>query len=134
MSTVHGRKTVVTVATKDVSPFTKTSTYERNADSHDISGYGADDKTFAGGQRYAKFTLGGTYDNTASTGPRNVFNTALGTTLAVIRKVEGTGTGLPQDAFNAVLTKYVETNPVDDMISWSAEMDISGAITTTAQP
>ncbi|MEV6348571.1 hypothetical protein [Actinoplanes sp. NPDC051851] len=133
MATSHGKKTVITVATKDISPFTKTSSYERSADVHDVGGYGADDKVKAGGQRDAKFTCGGTYDNTASTGPRNALHANVGTTMAVIRKVEGTGTGLPQDAFSAVLTKYVETNPADDYVSWSAEFEISGAITTTTQ-
>jgi hypothetical protein len=45
--------------------------------------------------------------------------------------VEGTGTGKPQDAFTGILKKYTETNPVDDMVTWSAEFEISGAITTT---
>jgi hypothetical protein len=33
-----------------------------------------------------------------------------------------------------VLTKYVETNPVDDMVTWSADFEISGPVVTTALP
>ena len=134
MAAVHGKKTVITVATKDISAYCKTSSYEGSADVHDTPGYGKDAKTKAGGLLDGKFTCGGTYDNTASTGPRAALKPALGTTVAVVRKPEGTGTGLPMDSFSAVLSKYTETNPVDDMVSWSAEFEISDVVTTTTQP
>ena len=134
MSTVHGKLTVITVATKDISPYCKTSSYEGSADVHDTTGYGKDAHVKDGGLLDGKFTCGGTYDNTALVGPRNALKPLLGTKVAVVRKPEGTGTGKPQDSFQAVLSKYVETNPVDDMVSWSAEFEISDVITTTTQP
>jgi hypothetical protein len=136
MAFVHGQFTKITVATKDISPFTKTSSYEGSADSHDTTGYSPSGsaRTKAGGLIDGKFTMSGTYDNTVSVGPRNALKASLGTTVAVVRNPEGTGTGKPNDAFSGVLTKYVETNPVDDMVSWSAEIDISGPVTTTALP
>lgn len=133
MAFVHGKDTNITVATKDISPYCKTSSYEGSADVHETTGYGKQAKTKAGGLKDGKFTCGGTYDNTASTGPRNVLLPALGTTVSVVRKVEGTGTGKPQDTFSAVVSKYVETNPVDDMVTWSAEFEISDVVTTTTQ-
>lgn len=136
MAAVHGQFTSITIATKNVSPFCKTSTYSGTADFHDTTGYqppgGA--RTKAGGLLDGKFTVSGTYDNTASVGPRLALKPLIGTTVAVVRLPEGTGTGKPSDAFSGVLTKYEETNPVDDMISWSAEIEISGAVTTTALP
>lgn len=134
MAFVHGRLTKLVVATKDISPYTKTSSFEKSADVHDTTGYGATDHTKAGGLGDGKFTAGGTYDNTASTGPRNAMLALVGTTVAVVRNPEGIGTGKPNDAFSAVLTKYTETNPVDDMITWAAEMEISGPVVTTALP
>ena len=134
MAFVHGRLTKLLVATKDISPFTKTSSFEKSADVHDTTGYGATDHTKAGGLGDGKFTCGGTYDNTVSVGPRNAMLTLVGTTVAVVRNPEGTGTGKPNDAFSAVLTKYTETNPVDDMVTWAAELEISGAVVTTALP
>ncbi|MEU5938640.1 hypothetical protein ABZ807_05530 [Micromonospora sp. NPDC047548] len=133
MAYVHGKDTVITVATKDISPHCKTSTYEGSADVHETTGYGKAAKTKQGGLLDGKFSMGGTYDNTASTGPRNALKPLLGTTVAVVRKPEGTGTGKPQDAFSGVLSKYVETNPVDDMVTWSAEIEISDVVTTTTQ-
>ena len=133
MAYVHGKDTKITVATKDISAYCKTSSYEGSADVHETTGYGKTAKTKEGGLLDGKFTCGGTYDNTASTGPRNALKPLLGTTVAVTRLPEGTGTGKPSDAFSAVLSKYVETNPVDDMVTWSAEFEISDVIVTTTQ-
>lgn len=134
MSFVHGKTTKLTIATKDISPYTKTSSLEVSADNHDTTGYGATAHTKQGGLLDGKFTCGGTYDNTASVGPRNALMALTGTTVALVRNVEGIGTGKPNDAFSAVQTKYVETNPVDDMVTWSAEYEITGPVVTTALP
>ena len=133
---VHGKGTYISVATKDISEWVTTSSYEDVADVHDYTGYSASQsrKRKTGGLIDGKMTCGGWYDITASTGTRGALNGKQGTTVAVIRRVEGTGTGKPQDAFNAVLSKYNESNPVDDIVRWSAEFEIDGAITVTAQP
>lgn len=133
MAFVHGKTTVLKVATKDISPYTKTSSLEQSADVHDTSGYGTTAHTKAGGLLDGKFTCGGTYDNTASTGPRNALQSLIGTTVAVIRQPEGTLVTKPQDSFSAVLSKYTETSPVDDMVTWSAEFEISGAVNSAVQ-
>lgn len=133
MAFVHGRLTVVKVATKDLSAFTKTSNIEQSGDVHDVTGYGATGHAKAGGLTDGKFSMSGTYDSTATTGPRAVLQPLLATSVSVTRQPEGTGTGKPQDVFTAVLSKYTETNPVDDMITWSADFDISGAVNSTAQ-
>jgi hypothetical protein len=134
MTTSHGKKTIITVATKDISPYTKTSSLERGATVHNTTGYGVDDELNEGGLRNGKFTCGGVYDNTVSVGPRNALNSLVGTVVVVTRKVEGTGAGKPLDTFNAVLEKYVETNPHDDMVTWSADFTVSGVVAATAQP
>jgi hypothetical protein len=134
MTTSHGKKTVLTIATKDISPFTKNSQLERAATTHNTTGYGVDDELYAGGIRNNKFTCSGVYDNTVSVGPSLVLKGVVGSILAIVRKVEGTGTGLPQSAFNAVLEKFVETSPHDDIVSWSADFQISGPVTESVQP
>lgn len=134
MTTSHGRSTIITVATKDISPYTKNSQVERAAGTHNTTGYGLDDETYTGGLRNNKFTCSGVYDNTALVGPSIVMKAIVGTTVAIVRKVEGTGTGKPQSAFNAVLEKFVETSPHDDIVTWAADFQISGPITETTQP
>lgn len=134
MSKAHGRLTKIVVATKDISPYTSASTYTMGADVHDLTGYGATDKAKGGGLKDGKFVCSGKYDNAVSVGPRNALHSLVGTTVAVVRNVEGLGTGKPNDAFNAVLVKYEEGNPVDDYIGWVAEFEIDGPVTTTALP
>lgn len=133
MAKVHGRLTVVKVATKDISPYCKTSSLEINPDIHDTTGYGASAKTKEGGLLDGKFTVSGSYDNTVLVGPRIVLLSLVGTTAAIVRQLEGAGTGKPQDAFNAVVGKYVETSPVDDMVTWSCDFEITGPVVSTAQ-
>ena len=137
MAYIHGKNTVVKVATKDLSAYTDSSELNRSADDHDVTGYAAATTggahVYEGGLTDGKFTMSGTYDSTAVTGPRAALNPLLATTVAVIRQPEGAGTGKPQDSFNALLLGYVETNPVADMVKWSAEFKISGAVTSTPQ-
>lgn len=133
MAKVHGKHTVITVATNDISPYCKTSSYTRSAKNHDTTGYGVDDEDYEPGLKGGKFTMGGVYDSTATVGPRNALHALVGTKVAMTRQVEGTGTGLPQDAFDMTLDEYVESSPHDDMVTWSASGTIAGGVTTTAQ-
>jgi hypothetical protein len=133
MAFQHGKGTIITVTAVDLSAFTNTSEFERGSDEHDVTTYGKNDHVVQGGLLTGKFTMGGVYDNGAATNPKVTLPPLLGTVVAVIRKPEGTGTGKPQQAFSALLTKYVETAPVADMITWSAEFTKSDAVATTTQ-
>jgi hypothetical protein len=134
MTTSHGKLTVVLVATRDVSPYTKTSSIERSASVHNTTGYGVDDVLNAGGLREGKFTMGGVYDNTVLVGPSIVMDPLVGQAAPIVRRVEGTGSGKPQQTFTAILEKFVESSPHDDMVTWSADWTISGPVTKTTQP
>jgi len=133
MAFVHTKATVVTVGGYDLSTYTNQSQIERGADKHDITCYGADDYAYGEGLKSGKFSMGGVY-NSATTGPRARLLALIGTIPAIIRRPEGTGSGLPQDSFTAVCEKYVESNPVADMIKWTCDFTISGPVATTAQP
>lgn len=128
----HGKSTVVKVATFDLSIFTKTSTLERNPDIHDTTGYTLDDATYQGGVKRGTFTMSGIYDSTAA-GPRGKLIPLHATVVAVIRQPEGTGVGKAQDSFNAVVGKYTETSPQDDMVTWSQDFTISGPVSVAVQ-
>jgi len=133
MARQHGKSTVVKVNAVDLTQYTSNSQISRKGDAHDVTGGGVDDYVHAGGLKGGTFTMDGTYDTTAVTGPRAALQGLLATSVPIIRQPEGTGTGKPQDSFNAVMTGYSESNPVSDMVKWSAEFTISGAVTTTPQ-
>lgn len=135
MAFIHGKNTVFKVNSNDISAYTSESEIPRATDTHDVTAYGASAHAFAPGLNSATATASGTYDSTASTGPRAVFLAvyAGNAAVTVIRQPEGTGSGKPQDSFSAILTGYTETNPVADMIKWKADFQVTGNITTTAQ-
>lgn len=134
MAKKHGKSTVIKVGAVDLSTFCDASELERTADTHDTTTYGNDAHRYNGGLLDGKFTMSGKYDTQAVTGPRAVLEPLLGVDgTQVTRQVEGTGVGKPQDLFGAVLNKYVETNPVADMVTWSAEWTIDGDVNSAPQ-
>lgn len=132
MATVHSRLTYISIATVDISAYTNTSDFERGSDEHDVTCYGATDHVFAGGLGTGKFTFGGVYDNGAS-GPRDTIEPLIGTLAAIVRRVEGTGSTKPEDTFSILVKSYTESSPVADVVRWSAEGTVSGAVTSTNQ-
>jgi hypothetical protein len=76
----------------------------------------------------------GTYDDTATTGPRAVLEAMVGTIVEMIYKPEGTGTGNPTRTWDCLLTTYTETAPVADMIKFSAQFQGSGTVAVTTSP
>lgn len=133
MALVHGKNTVVKVASTDISTYVKTSDFERESDESDLTTYGKSSHVVKGGLLGGKFTFSGNYDSTAVSGPRALLEPLIGTEVAVIRQPEGAGTGKAQDSFSGNLKSYKESNPVADYVSFACEITISGDVTTTAQ-
>lgn len=129
----HGRFTVIKVGAVDISPWCKTSTMEKNPDIHDFTGYGKLYKRKCGGQIEASLTLSGWYDKSTTEGPKPVFDDHVGETVPITRQVQGAGTGKPSQAFNAVIGKYSETLPCDDIVTWSVDLAVDDTITPTVQ-
>ncbi|MFI6763852.1 hypothetical protein ACIBF5_32490 [Micromonospora sp. NPDC050417] len=133
MARTHGKDTVITLGGDDLSEFCNTSELTRSADTHDITGYGKTAHVFQGGLRNGTASMGGIYDNSETAGPRAVIEPLVGTTVELIRQIEGAGAGKPQDKVDAVVTQYVETSPVADMVTWTADLQLSDDIDTTPQ-
>lgn len=132
MAFVHGKDTVVTLNSTDLSAFTNNTAYGRKADSHDVTCYGKDAHVYLGGLTDGEITISGIYDN-AMTGPHDVINPLLGTNVTFTIQPEGAGSGLPEHSVNVLVVSYDETLPVADMISWSAKLMASDTVTTTDQ-
>lgn len=133
MAFVHGKNTYISVNGSDLSAYTNTSELTREADEHDVTTYGKNAHVVSGGLLGGKASMSGIYDNTAGTGPRAVLRPLVGTVVPLVRRPEGTGAGKPQDAASVHVKTYVETNPVADMVAWSAELTLSDVVTSTTQ-
>lgn len=128
----HGKDLVVTVDAIDISAAVKTSTLELNPDIHDITGYGSKSKRKRGGLIDGTFTVSGWFDVEEMAGP-SWLSRRPGERVPITRQLLGTGTGLPKDTFDAIIGKYTETAPVDDIVTWSCDFAIDGDVTTADQ-
>jgi hypothetical protein len=128
----HSKLTVIVIAANDVSAFCTDSNCEQSSGTEDVTTYGKNavvkDPTLLDGA----FGCSGKYDS-AGTGPRAVLKPLIGTKVNVKYRPEGTGTGLPQDSFDVVITKYTETAPVAGYRLWSLETEPSDTWDSTAQ-
>jgi hypothetical protein len=128
----HSKLTVIIIDGDDVSAFCTDSNCEQSSGTEDVTTYGKNavvkDATLLDGV----FGCSGKYDDGA-TGPRAVLKPLVGTTVTVQYRPEGTGSGLPQDSFSAVITKYAETAPIAGYRLWSLETEPSDEWTTTDQ-
>lgn len=133
MSWAHSKATVILIGGVDISLPTNDSGLGRTAGFDKVTGYGKDSVVKAGTLKDAKFTLGGTYLVGSSNTPRTVFEGHVSETLACTRRPEGTGSGKPQQLFDAVLVDYSESAPVESYIKWTATLEVSDDIDDTAQ-
>ncbi|WP_433368366.1 hypothetical protein ACQPZX_41425 [Actinoplanes sp. CA-142083] len=133
MARKHSKYTVIIIDSHDVSSDCTDSSVEESSGTEDNTTYGKDkivkDPTLGTGA----FSCGGKY-STSATGPRAVLKPLVGTKVNVKYRPEGTGSGLPQDSFDAVITKYTETAPVAGYRLWTLETEPSDAWDDTPQP
>lgn len=131
MAFVHGKNTYVSLNGTDISAFTRSTTYNTEADTHDVTCYGKTRKVYVGGLVDATVTLEGWYQGTS--GARTVVKPLVGTNVTWVFRPEGTGSGKPQDTADVVVSSYNESSPVDNVIQWTCELQLSDTIAVTGQ-
>ncbi len=132
MATKHSKYTVIIIDGNDVSAFATDSTCEQSAGAEDNTTYGKDALVKDPQLLTGAFSCSGKYDDTTS-GPRAVLKPLVGTKVNVKYRPEGTGSNLPQDSFDAVITKYTETAPVAGYRTWALDTEPSDAWDSTDQ-
>jgi hypothetical protein len=135
MTLIHGKQTFISIGGTDLSAYVRKSNLARTTDTHDVTTYGNDSHVYAPGLNDGKASMSGMYDSTASTGPRATLVADIAANVAVelIRQPEGTGSGLPEDTVDVIVTSYDEEADSTGMVMWTCEMQLSGDIDTTAQ-
>jgi hypothetical protein len=109
---------VIIVDGNDISQYCTDSNRKRTSGTEDNTTYGKDDEIHDPTLRKGEFGCSGKYD-TSATGPRAVLDPLVGTSVNIKYRPEGTGSGLPQDSFTAVITGYEETAPVAGYRAWA---------------
>lgn len=134
MTFVHGKHTVVKLGVADLSVYTNTTTFNRSKDALETTTYGKDSKTYRGGLKDGKITIGGTYDDGAS-GPAAIIQPHLDdeapTTFTF--QPDGAGTTKDQTVVDVVVTAFNVSSPVAEMVQWTCEMQASDDADDTPQ-
>lgn len=132
MTPIKSTVTVILVDDNDISQYCTDSSIEESSGTEDNTTYGktkvVKDPTLGDGA----FSCGGKYDITAA-GPRAVLKPLVGQKVNIKYRPEGTGTGLPQDSFDAVIVKYNESAPVAGYRLWTLETEPSDEWNSTDQ-
>lgn len=127
----RGKDVVVTFDSVDVSGDGRSVSYEETADTLDDTTYGLDNRT----------KIASLLDGTGSLEALDVTGAwstawaklAPGTTATMTIRPEGTGAGLRQVSFTAIMKSRSLSTPYDDLATVSASFEISGVVTETAQ-
>lgn len=136
MARKHGKTTKVTLNAVDISEFCNKVDWKESGDTHETTGYKANDtdraKTRIGGLTDGSATLAGYYDTDAD-GPNLVIPPLIGDTVTMVYQPEGVGTGKPTKTVSVVVKSYDESSPVGDVITWQSEVEFTDEIANTTQ-
>ena len=96
--------------------------------------FAAGGHTYLGGMTGGSVSVSGSYDD-GSGGPKAIVEPLMrdGDLVTAVYRPEGTGTGKPQQSFSVLVTTYGESSAVGEIIKWSSEMKVSGAVTDSTQ-
>ena len=134
MTFIHGKGVVTSIDGDAMTAFANSVVFTRTADSHDVTTFGKNSHVYQAGLKDGTATMEGIYDNTASTGPGAVMRPLVGgAAVTLIYRPEGPGAGRPEAEVDVLVTSYEESAPVNEMISWTAELQLSDDIDDTAQ-
>lgn len=131
-TTTLGEAAVLLVNAVDISTYLDTVTFTQSGDVLDITTFGNTGHVKRGGLTDGSIAIGGVYDTTTS-GPNDVLKPLLNTVVAFDWRPEGTGAGKPKRTGNVLVSEYVDSSPVADIVRWTATLEISGAVTDANQ-
>ena len=132
MAFTHGKDSVFKLdnasgSLTDISSFVNNVDFPETADVSETTTLGADNKTYIAGLKDATISLSGLWDATADA----IFGAVVGqsATLSYEYSPEGTASGKVKYTGEAILTSYAISSPVGDAVGYSADLQVSGAVT-----
>lgn len=130
MGRVHGKGSVFTLATNNLSAYLDSVQFSDGVELAEITGLGSDAKSYIPGLKDATISLSGRFD-AAAAGPEATLAAAVGgSALAFVYGPEGSATGKVRRSGSAFVTSYNQTSPVGDVVAFAAELQVTGNVTT----
>ncbi len=132
MAFVHGKDSVFKLdnsggSLTDISTYVNNVDFPETADVAETSTLGASNKTYLAGLKDATISLSGLFDATVDA----ILGAVVGQTasLSFEYSPEGTASGKVKYTGEAILTSYALSSPVGDVVAYSADLQVSGAVT-----
>lgn len=120
---------------RDLSANLTNIAWSRQNDTHDTTAFGAEGHTFITGLTNGKITITGWTDYTATTGTMTVLDSLVGldaVTMGFEFGPHGTTVTYPKYTGECILESLDVSDPVADLVSFVAVLQISGDVTKGA--
>lgn len=130
MANAFGPDSTISVDGQDISAYVKTVEFNLSRAALDVTTKGASGVAKRGGLTDGTIRITGLWDDTASSGSFTVFSpqmvnaTLEDPPIAFVWKPNGTATYTG----TAVISEYAESSPIDDMVAFTATLEISGSV------
>lgn len=130
MARVHGKDSVFTLATNDLSEYIDNVQFSDGVELAEITGLGSTSKSYIPGLKDATITISGRFDSEA-TGPEATLAAAVGgAAVAFEYGPEGSANGKVKRSGSVFVRSYAQTSPVGDVVAFTADLQVSGDLTT----
>lgn len=134
MAAKHGKSAQVYMGSTELSAYCDQLDLSIDVDTGETSTFGVGWKTYLAGLIGSTLSLSGKYDGTASTGPAAQLMAGItgGTAWSFKHFPGGSASGQRQNTFSGFVTNYTESSPVADIVTFSAEILVSGTVTSSS--
>jgi len=118
-------------ALRDLSASLNSVDFSREVDTPETTVFGLDDRTYIAGLAGATISISGFWDDAATIGANTVIEPIVGQTLALNWQYgpEGQVTGDVRYSGTCFCTSYNITGSVDGVVEFTADFQITGAVT-----
>lgn len=141
MAFTHGKGAVFKIdnaagTLQTLTAFLDSVEMNNTIDTAETTTMGAEAKTYLSGQSDGTISISGKFDGTAVTGPHVVLSGLIGleTTSSFEIGPEGSTTGKQKLLGECFMTSYVVSAPVGDVVSFTADFQVTGAVTVGVWP
>jgi hypothetical protein len=129
---VHGKNAQFVLAGTNLSDTLNEISLPREIETAETTAFGTQDKTYITGLSDATVSLSGMFDSTVNTAIAGVIaNLKSGSVASASFSYGPAGSASTKPRFtgNALITSYEISSPVGDVVTYSLELQVTGAVT-----
>jgi len=131
---IHGKNAQFSLDSNNISNTLNEISMPREIETAETTAFGTQDKTYITGLSDATVSMSGLFDATVDSAIAvSIANLKSGSvaSVAFIYGPSGSGSGSPKFTGNALVTSYELSSPVGDVVTYSLECQVTGAVTNT---